>query len=467
MIEKRKNLINYKNQLTLNAVLYGCDASLLSNEKFLALTTFSSLFEGRMKILDFLLHKFEGGGEGITVMAVLGSSHLAISTFPEFGSMTIDLQTCSGSPFNLFHTFLRKFKPSHYEYLLLPTLTFLKEKKRGWIIVNDNLIKDEELKQWLKQKGLFNLPTTSHKFLILTYLLGFIFGDGSLRRNLNSIQIYQKDKNVLEILQKHLKDIGINSEINLRISKAQKEVYELSINNKKFAKFMYLLGAPKGKKTEQPLKLPLWIKKVDKSVKAFFLSSLFLSELSKPKFYPERGATNVYCTFQMVSLKKYEKNLVRFLREIAKIAGEFKIKPNSISKREEYESKKGKKVKYVINFSSSNQNFIRIQALLSLSKIYPFRLMDFNLSFPPEVIQSKYPKSSQYERIIKFLMDNDTGFTTKEIAKKLKISYQNTEKWLKKLEEAGILINYKNGWGQNNKNNSRYNFWQLKYRIQK
>jgi len=462
---KLNGAVNYTNYLTLDAVLYGCDASLLSNERFLSLTVFSSLLEGRLKLLDFLFHKFEGGGEGITAMAILGSSHLAVSTFPEFGTLTIDLQACTGSPFNLFHTFLRKFKPSHYEYTLLPTLTYLKRKKREEIVINDELIQSDELKTWLKQKRLFPLASSSQKFLVLTYLLGFLFGDGCLRKDFNSILVYQKDKNELEILKKHLEDIEISSVINPRMSKAKKLVYELSINNKKFARFMYLLGAPRGSKTNQPIKLPRWLGKTDKSVKAFFLASLFLSELTKPKFYSDRGATNTYIRFGLAAHKKHEKNLINFLKEIAKMAREFNIKSNSITKQEEYESKSGKKVKYAINFSASNLNFIRLQALLSLSKIYPFKLMDFNFSFNSDIEKPKYQKNSEYEKIIKFLMKSNSGFTTKELAKRVKVSHQNLHKWLKRLESSCIVITHKKGYSTKGKRNARYNFWQLKYPI--
>lgn len=461
----QKEIIKYNNYLTLNVVFYGCDASLLSDKNFLTLTIFSSLLEGRMNLLDFILYKFKGGGEGITAMAILGSSHFAVSTFPEFGTLTIDLQTCSGSPFNLFHTFLRKFKPSHYEYVLLPTLTYLKRKKREEVIISDDLIKNQELKEWLVQNKLFNLSTSSQKFLVLTYLLGFIFGDGHLHKDFNSIRVYQKNENELEVLKKHLKDAGIDSVINLKLSKAKRPVYELSINNRKFAKFMYFLGAPRGSKTTQELRLPKWFKKTDKSIKAFFLASLFLSELTKPKFYLNRGATNAYIRFGLATQKKYEKSLINFLREIAQMAKEFNIKSNSITKQEEYESKTGKKIKYAINFSNSNENFVRLQALLSLSKIYPFELMDFNFSFNPNIKKPKYQERSTYEKIIKFLMESNSGFTTNELAKKTNISSQNLHKWLKRLEFAGMIVNSKNGCDLNDKKNARYNFWQLKYLI--
>jgi S-adenosylmethionine/arginine decarboxylase-like enzyme len=460
---KLPEVINYNNYLTFDIVLYGCDVSLLSNKNFLTSTIFSSLFEGKMTLLDFLLHKFKGGGEGITAMAILGSSHLAVSTFPELGTLTINLQTCSGSPFNLFHTFLRKFKPSHYEYTLLPTLTYLKRKKKEEIIINESLIKEDKLREWLIQNKLFNLSTSSQKFLVLTYLLGFIFGDGHLHKDFNSICVYQKDGNELEVLKKHLEDVGIDSVINLRLSKAKRSVYELSINNRKFVKFMYLLGAPRGSKTTQELRLPDWLRKIDRSIKAFFLASLFLSELTKPKFYLNRGATNAYIQFGLATQKKYEKSLINFLKEIAQMAKEFNIKSNSITKREEYDSKDGRKVKYVINFSNSNQNFIRIQALLSLSKIYPFKLMDFNFNFGPDVKLSKYQKNSEYEKIIEFLMGNNSGFTTEELAKKIDLSPQNLHKWLKKLELAGIIINRKSGSNIVGKSNARYNLWRLKF----
>ncbi len=46
------------------------------------------------KVLDFVAHRFEPTG-GLTALAILSSSHVALHTWPEFGYLAVDVFCCS------------------------------------------------------------------------------------------------------------------------------------------------------------------------------------------------------------------------------------------------------------------------------------------------------------------------------------------------------------------------------------
>ncbi len=49
---------------------------------------------GLTRISEALVHKFSGGGEGVTGMVMLSESHVAFHSYPESGQILIDVLTC-------------------------------------------------------------------------------------------------------------------------------------------------------------------------------------------------------------------------------------------------------------------------------------------------------------------------------------------------------------------------------------
>ena len=77
------------------AELYGCDHSILDNEKVLRELIQESIDVAGATLLEISSHKFEP--QGVTIVALLSESHISIHTWPEDGSAALDVFTCGSS----------------------------------------------------------------------------------------------------------------------------------------------------------------------------------------------------------------------------------------------------------------------------------------------------------------------------------------------------------------------------------
>lgn len=86
----------------------GCEASALTSQARL-----EALFADMVEALDLhpvapaMWHQFPGPG-GITGLALLAESHLAVHTYPEFGTLTLNLFCCRPRPDYPFEHELRE-----------------------------------------------------------------------------------------------------------------------------------------------------------------------------------------------------------------------------------------------------------------------------------------------------------------------------------------------------------------------
>ncbi|HEY8371819.1 MAG TPA: adenosylmethionine decarboxylase [Pseudonocardiaceae bacterium] len=74
------------------AELEGVDAALLDDEPFLRRTLVEVLDRADATVCDVISKKFEP--QGVTVLALLSESHASIHTYPERGSLFLDVFTC-------------------------------------------------------------------------------------------------------------------------------------------------------------------------------------------------------------------------------------------------------------------------------------------------------------------------------------------------------------------------------------
>jgi S-adenosylmethionine decarboxylase len=75
----------------------GADALLLRNAPALHDFFLSTLQRSRFTVLDHLIHKFNGGGGGVTGLYLLSESHLSYHTYPESHYISIDVYTCGSN----------------------------------------------------------------------------------------------------------------------------------------------------------------------------------------------------------------------------------------------------------------------------------------------------------------------------------------------------------------------------------
>lgn len=74
--------------------LYGCDPSLINDEFLLKNTVIEAAKIAKMTIWDTKTWKFGGEKGGVSVMALVLESHIAIHTWTELAYATVDVFTC-------------------------------------------------------------------------------------------------------------------------------------------------------------------------------------------------------------------------------------------------------------------------------------------------------------------------------------------------------------------------------------
>lgn len=71
--------------------LYGCRINYLKDDEFLKKIVLEAARIGKMTVLDVKSWKI---GEGVSVLAVILESHIAIHTWPEYAFATVDVYSC-------------------------------------------------------------------------------------------------------------------------------------------------------------------------------------------------------------------------------------------------------------------------------------------------------------------------------------------------------------------------------------
>ena len=72
--------------------LYDCPGELLNDETLVKQALKESVDQGLTTLLHEVSHKFHP--QGVTALALVAESHVAIHTWPEFGYAAIDVFTC-------------------------------------------------------------------------------------------------------------------------------------------------------------------------------------------------------------------------------------------------------------------------------------------------------------------------------------------------------------------------------------
>ncbi|MEM2928760.1 MAG: S-adenosylmethionine decarboxylase [Nitrososphaerota archaeon] len=389
--------IGFNTHVSIYATLTGCDPKLLEDENFILSTLISSIIQGRMKLIKLFYKKFEDGGKGITIVALIADSHIIVNTFPENYSLLLDIYSCTGYPINSIYEFIKMFKPKKFEITFLPR-NLKDDVFQSRIILSENDI-DKELNEWMKKRDLLPLINTNEKFLILVNLIGFIIANGYLHNGLKCFHIYHKNKYILEILKKKINLLKVNAIIKPKINKKGNKIFELYVNDKNLCKLLYILGAPKDSENNRILEFPSWLKNEEEQIKAIFLSPLLLKAFDNVKgIYNFENEKNDSHDIVLLIKSPLNENSKDFIKNIEKTLNEIFIKTNGIVIK-----KLGKKKCYGIRIKLTYDNFIRMQIITSINKIFPLSLFEINISMKQK---SMYQFNTEYYKIINFLLKN-------------------------------------------------------------
>ena len=93
--------------------LYGCDPVILSDEEELKNIVVEAAKIGNLTVLDVKTWKIN---PGVSVVAIILESHIAVHTWPEYEFATVDVYTCGekGSPQDTFMHIARRLKAKKY-----------------------------------------------------------------------------------------------------------------------------------------------------------------------------------------------------------------------------------------------------------------------------------------------------------------------------------------------------------------
>ncbi|MEZ0248867.1 MAG: adenosylmethionine decarboxylase [Thermoproteus sp.] len=96
---------------------YGIDEGLLSDEDRLRQIVIRAAETANMHIVEVNSWKFKGGDkEGVSVIALVLESHIAVHTWPAYKYATIDVYTCGeqSDPLSAFRYIVSQLKPKRY-----------------------------------------------------------------------------------------------------------------------------------------------------------------------------------------------------------------------------------------------------------------------------------------------------------------------------------------------------------------
>jgi S-adenosylmethionine decarboxylase len=95
--------------------LYGCDASFINNESALKNLVIEAAKVAKMTVWDTKVWKFGGTKGGVSALALILESHIAIHTWSELRYATVDVFTCGdkSDPILAFDYIVSRLKPKH------------------------------------------------------------------------------------------------------------------------------------------------------------------------------------------------------------------------------------------------------------------------------------------------------------------------------------------------------------------
>ncbi len=98
------------------ANLYGVPVELVGNEGYLRETVVKAAELANMTLLDIETYRLGGRKGGVSVIALVLESHIAIHTWPNYHYATVDVYTCGAKsdPWKAFEYILDRLKPADY-----------------------------------------------------------------------------------------------------------------------------------------------------------------------------------------------------------------------------------------------------------------------------------------------------------------------------------------------------------------
>ena len=96
--------------------LYGVDPKLLWDKEKLEKVIVEAAKRANMHLVEMKSWSFTGYHGGVSIIALVLESHIALHTWPDYGYATLDIYTCGAQsdPWKAFNYIVSVLRPRHY-----------------------------------------------------------------------------------------------------------------------------------------------------------------------------------------------------------------------------------------------------------------------------------------------------------------------------------------------------------------
>ncbi|WP_456327611.1 ATP-dependent protease LonB [Archaeoglobus sp.] len=218
--------------------------------------------------------------------------------------------------------------------------------------------KSVQLIEKLKSRGLIPLRSDDRRLADIALILGALFGDGCIDRNLNTLSFTSSEKDVVErfaeIVRSVFGDIPYEIKEN---TDATGRSYLFRTWDRGVIRFFVALGAPVGKKTKTKFRFPEWVL-IKPSTFLAFVDGLFSSDGCVPRWSYSKRFNG---SFEIAQITDNVENKIEFFDVISRFLSKFGI--TSRIRIEKY----GDKWKIRLMFENSLENAIRFLSIIPIS----------------------------------------------------------------------------------------------------
>ena len=220
---------------------FNCSCIDLDDSAKLAEIIENAVIKNGFSLVETVSHRFNP--VGVTVVCIIGESHIAVHSYPEASHITIDVFTCSGNPSELFFYLKDKFEPSEFKFRKFFRGKELLEVESNMVVTASNYGLDV---QYLVSDWILSKKTAYQKVdVIINPQFGkMVFLDNNLQLSeydhtiydnelLSGVEAYKKNSQILILgggdgtLLSKLKNRGF---VNIEIVDIDQEFVEISSN---------------------------------------------------------------------------------------------------------------------------------------------------------------------------------------------------------------------------------------------
>ena len=307
----------------------------------------------------------------------------------------------------------------------------------NWVRKNPSVPSSVRCFEKAMNRRYFNLD--ENRLEILAYLVGYVFGDGSISRDKCNVWFYGVSTDLPKI-NIMLKGFQVKGTIRVYIIDNGKMV----VCDNAFTRLLISLGAPIGDKTKQVALIPSWVLCSSKRVKVKFLQGIFDSELScLQKIYDDRLPFQSLKFYTSRETTQIEGGIC-FLNQIRKILSEFDVTTSDIKKDRTYARSDGTiatQLYFVIHSNYVNlYKFISHIGFLTNSKRRKSVLV--HSKDIENVAKSELEKIEKYKQCLEL---RKRGMSAYKVANNLSIPTHLVKSWFYKNRKPRLFNSIKDG----------------------